>query len=136
MMAYQEFLLLGVPPLVMILISSSAALTARLLAGRAKPLELAFGTVLPAIPVLLFLLFRMVLVGPRFAYYDPADLRLTVALVLFSLCAHGIGFLFLNDLLESASGYLRTIGRLYVVLISVSLACTIVLPFLVMTFGG
>ena len=121
MRAYQEFLLLGVPPFVLLLLSGSAALAARLLAGRAKVLDLTVGTVLPAIPVLLFLLFRVVLVGPRLAYYDPADLRLTVALVLASLCAHGAGFLFLNDLLESASGYLRTIGRLYVVLISVSL---------------
>ena len=62
-------------------------------------------------------------------------LGLTWSLVLNSLIAHGASFLFLNDQLKSPSLYVRTVGRMYVVLVSVSLSLTILLPFLIMTFG-
>ena len=136
MLIYEEFLLLAVPPLLVILLAASAEIGARLLVGRSSVLDAAIEIVLPAIPVVLFLLSRIVLVGFRFSYFNAADLPLTVELVVFSLCAHGLAFLFLNDLLESHRGYLRAVGRLYVVLVSISLAWTILLPMLRMNFSG
>lgn len=118
-----------------LLVSAATTLMARHLAGASALVRHIVGAVAPALPVLAFLLSRVAIVGPVLAYYNPEDFYLTVTLVVSSLCGHGMGFLLLNDLLASESMYLRTLGRVYVVLISVSLACSIVLPFLVMTFG-